>query len=306
MPIQFQCPHCQHAMQLPDTAAGKQGKCPKCSNAVTVPAARGSAPPNPHDEEFWSELDEKKEAVHDEGEAPKPVKKSDAQILKHMLGKAEAEKAVKRIGMPWERPEEGGMFDRFWDTAIAVFNQPQNAFSEMKLQGGMGKPFTFLLVGQTTGFLMQAVYAVCFAAIIIISNATEESPLVAGAIAVTLVIAFFVAFIGGLIGAIIQLFLQAGLIHLFLKMVGVSDKPFETAFRVTAFANGSIALCQFLPAIGIPIMLFFWFFTLTKGLAAAFVIPGNKAFIAVFLTFVIALLPIVGPAFFLALSWLYS
>ena len=45
MPIEFQCPACQAALRVPDTAIGKQAKCPRCGQIVTVVGA----PPNEPD-----------------------------------------------------------------------------------------------------------------------------------------------------------------------------------------------------------------------------------------------------------------
>lgn len=315
MPIQFQCPHCRHAMQLPDAAAGKQGKCPNCSNAVTVPAPQAAAPLNPHDAEFWSELDGKKEVVHDEHEAPKHVKKTDAQLLKYMLGKVEAAKVVKRIGTPWERPKEGRMFDRFWDTAIGVMNHSTDTFNEMRVTGGIGSPFRFLIIGVLLGSLMLAVYSTVAVAIVVVPAAravnvpppegefdeadTEAVEAATGAVVtvaliLTLIMAFSIVFFGVTIVAFIHVFLQAGGLQLALPMVGVKEATFEKSFRVVAFTNGSIYLCNIVPGLGLGFMLGLWFNSLIKGLESVYQIPNKKAVLAVLLLFVPLVLPIVA------------
>jgi phage FluMu protein Com len=43
MPINVTCPTCNATLRAPDTAAGKQIKCPKCQTVITVPGA--AAPP---------------------------------------------------------------------------------------------------------------------------------------------------------------------------------------------------------------------------------------------------------------------
>ena len=43
MPINVTCPSCSATLRAPDTAAGKQIKCPKCQTVITVPGA--TAPP---------------------------------------------------------------------------------------------------------------------------------------------------------------------------------------------------------------------------------------------------------------------
>lgn len=324
MPIQFQCPHCQHAMRLPDTSAGKQGKCPKCSNAVTVPAAGAGAPSNRHDDEFWSELgDDKKEQHVAEDEPPKPKKKSDAQILKHMLGKAEEAKVVKRIGLPWERPREGGMFDRFWDTAIGVMNHSTETFAEMKLTGGLGGPLKFLLVGAVLGSLIAAVYGLIGNAIATIdfsavateaiedaeasgdldsAEAATVGTVVTVAMVVGLVIGFFLTLFGGIIGGIIHTFLQAAGLQLALPIAGVKNPDFEKNFRVAAFTNGSIFLCNIVPGLGAAFMLFLWFKGMIQGLESVYEVPTKAAAIAVILLFIPLLLPIVAVVLFFALT----
>jgi len=37
MPIEFTCPRCQTAIQVPDESAGKKGRCPNCQGKVRVP-----------------------------------------------------------------------------------------------------------------------------------------------------------------------------------------------------------------------------------------------------------------------------
>jgi hypothetical protein len=307
-------------MQLPDTAAGKQGKCPKCSNAVTVPAAATTAPSNPHDEEFWSELNEKKDdAPQEEKDPHKSEKRTDAQILKKMLGKAEEAKVVKRIGMPWERPRMGGMFDRYWDTAIGVMNHATDTFAEMKITGGIGSPLKFLILGAVFGSLIMSVYGLAGNAITLYSSAPAPTADVAEgeeaaapapsfvltpAMAIGVAVAFFATLFGGAIGGLLHGFLQAAGLQLTLPMVGVKQPSFEKNFRVAAYTTGSIFLCNIVPGLGIPFMLFLWFNGLIKGLESVYEIPNKKAAMAVLLLAVPLVLPIVAVVGFVALTML--
>ncbi len=49
MPIQIECPGCKAAIQVPDEAAGKQGKCMQCGHRIAVPGGKatlgGISPP---------------------------------------------------------------------------------------------------------------------------------------------------------------------------------------------------------------------------------------------------------------------
>ncbi|MBI2479839.1 MAG: hypothetical protein HYV60_14755 [Planctomycetia bacterium] len=310
-------------MQLPDTAAGKQGKCPKCSKAVTVPAGGAAAPSNPHDDEFWSELDEKKEAAPKEKVDPhKPEKRSDAQILKKILGKAEEAKVVKRIGMPWERPREGGMFDRYWDTAIGVMNHTKDTFAEMRITGGIGAPLKFLILGAVFGSLILAVYGLAGNAITIFSaahaasqpadNAEGEEGEQAAATGIVItpvmvigaVVAFFLTLFGVMIGGLLHAFLQAAGLHLSLMMVGVKQPSFEKNFRVSAYTTGSIFLCNIVPGLGAGFMLFLWFNGMIKGIESVYEVPNKTAVLAVLLLAVPLVFPIVAVVGFFALTML--
>ena len=41
MTIAFQCSGCGSALRVPDTMAGRRGKCPKCAAVNSIPGAGG-------------------------------------------------------------------------------------------------------------------------------------------------------------------------------------------------------------------------------------------------------------------------
>jgi len=43
--IRFQCPHCDGRLQVPDTHAGTEGRCPRCKKTVTAPSVPSSERP---------------------------------------------------------------------------------------------------------------------------------------------------------------------------------------------------------------------------------------------------------------------
>ncbi|HEY7153138.1 MAG TPA: hypothetical protein VH575_04165 [Gemmataceae bacterium] len=45
MPIKFTCPHCKRAMVVPDSLAGKKGRCKACQKILTVPNPATAKPP---------------------------------------------------------------------------------------------------------------------------------------------------------------------------------------------------------------------------------------------------------------------
>lgn len=52
------------------------------------------------------------------------------------------------------------------------------------------------------------------------------------------------------VGAAIGLFIEAGVVHLLLMMLGGANRSFETTVRAVAFTNGSTALFQVVPVLG--------------------------------------------------------
>jgi len=299
MPIQFQCPHCRHALQLPDSAAGKQGKCPKCGGVVTVPS--GAAPAlSPEDEEFWSEVGGEPQGPHQpEEEAPAgPEKKSDAQVLKMYFEDKTEEKELRRTGFPWEISDEG-FFDRYWDTAVAIMNHPSDTWATMKLGGGYGKPLTYLLTGAAFGCFFGAVWVVAINLVVLFTTIQgmqlEEGqvrpPMFTTAIVVGLAVVFFGGFLGGAVAVVIGNFIQAALVHLMAKVVGIKDTNYETTFRVVSYANGSIMVWSVIPLFGGLFGLIVWLYSVTFGLASSYNVPNQKAALAVILYFVPFVLP---------------
>ena len=124
------------------------------------------------------------------------------------------------------------------------------------------------------------------------------------AMAIYMVVAFFATFIGGAIGGVVHTFLQAAGLQVTLPMVGVKDANFETNFRVAAFTNGSIYLCNIVPGLGGAFMLFLWFNGMIKGLESVYKVPAKTAGLAVFILFIPLVLPIVAVVGFLALTML--
>lgn len=322
MPIQFQCPHCGHSMQLPDASAGKQGKCPKCQGVVTVPAA--VAPASAHDDEFWSEVGEdKQEGPAEEEDSHGRPKQTEAQLLKMYLAKGEEEKVLKRIGLPWENPSEGGAMERYWDTAIAIMNHPATAFGEMRLTGGIKTALIFLILGAVFGSFFSALYVTIgntVAAVGILRVADEivdeeledeeaadtASTVITAAVAIGLVIWFFVVFFGGIFGTMVHTFLQTLILHGTLSVAGIKDKDFERTFRITAFTCGSIQLCAIVPGLGSGFMLLLWFIAMGNGIMAVYGATQKQAAIAILLVFVPLLLPIVAVVGFVVFSTMYG
>jgi hypothetical protein len=217
------------------------------------------------------------------------------------------------------------MFDRYWDTAIGVMNHSTDTFAEMKVTGGTGGPLKFLLLGALLGSLIGAVYGLIGNAITVVSasgvlsqmsteaeegeEGDEEAAAAAGlvitaAMVIYMAVAFVATFFGGIIGGIIHTYLQAAGLQLALPIVGVKQPSFEKNFRVAAFTNGSVYLCNIVPGLGGAFMLFLWFNGMIKGLESVYEIPNKTAVLAVLVLFIPLVLPIVAVVGFFALTML--
>ncbi len=92
MPIKIVCPKCNANLQVPDSMAGKQGKC-KCGNMLSVPAVAAATAPNTNVPQSASarnvsalleevtDLDFKSKAVVPRPDAV-PTKRSETALLK--------------------------------------------------------------------------------------------------------------------------------------------------------------------------------------------------------------------------------
>ena len=98
---------------------------------------------------------------------------------------------------------------------------------------------------------------------------------------VTLAIGLVVTFIGAIAfaanSAVTGAFISGGLIHLFLKLVGGTDHPFEVTFRVVCYAFGSTAMYQMIPICGGIVAGVANLVTLIIGMYAVHETSGGKA-----------------------------
>ena len=158
----------------------------------------------------------------------------------------------KRSGLPWDDREHEE--SPFWSTVKMVLFSPTQAFYRMRRKGGLGGPLLFCVTGAVLGMLFTLAYNLLFQALSI-GLALSRAPIPRRA-ASTLrwPSASWSLFIGAIafaaIGAVTGAFINGGLIHLFLKLVGGTDHPFEVTFRVVCYAFGSTAMYQMIPICG--------------------------------------------------------
>lgn len=161
------------------------------------------------------------------------------------------ESSLEALDMPsWERRKEIGFFSALIATAKEVLLSPDATFANMRRTGGFGGPFAYYIIPQAiTGVIMSVIMAVMFGVIMAGAQAGTHSPqeeklmaLFGGFGAVGIGLFYLLAFI---VMVPISLFVGTGILHLLLKLWGARNAPFETTFRVVAYAWGSVGLLMF-------------------------------------------------------------
>ncbi len=101
----------------------------------------------------------------------------------------------------------------------------------------------------------------------------------------------------GIPALIMNSFIQAGLIHVVLMMLGSARRDFEATFRVICFSLGSSALIYVIPCVASLIAPIFFLIAVITGIARAHEISGGKAALAV-----LAPAIVIVPIFLLLIS----
>ena len=217
----------------------------------------------------------------------------------------------KRSGLPWDNRERAD--SPFWGTVKLVLGSPTKAFYLMRRTGGLGGPLSFCVFGVLTGAAATVGYVLAMQLVGLIlavarGGGAGQGPPPASAMVVGFLIVAAIYVVGGLVmsavGAVVTAFLHGGLIHLFLKLVGGADHPFETTFRVVCYALGATSVYQLIPGCGGLIGAVSNLVTLIIGMYAAHETTGGKAAAGVLLPIlsICALCGILAFAMFTAIS----
>lgn len=93
---------------------------------------------------------------------------------------------------------------------------------------------------------------------------------------------------------VIGVYLNAGMFHLGLMVLGGANHNFETTVRVVQYTIGSTAICAVIPAVGAFIQFIANIVILSIGLANAHETSGVKATFAVLIPFLLCIGLFVG------------
>lgn len=153
-----------------------------------------------------------------------------------------------RNGPAWEHRETLGFWVATRDTVKSILMEPSHAFSTMRVDGGISKPFWFNLIfaglGNVVLFLVLSLFQ---------ASMTSLSPELRGASGMPAGVAgvmFVFQLVWSFVGVAIGTFIQSGIIHVSLMICGGARRPYEATYRALAYGAGSVALLNLIPVLG--------------------------------------------------------
>lgn len=205
---------------------------------------------------------------------------------------AEAPPRPEERRFPWETRTSALDLGALWRTTREILFHPKRAFSSASYDAGSRSALIYALVYGSLGQIL-AIYWGTLGGILegtIETGTVETTLLFAGTALLTPV--FF----------LIVLYLGAGLVHLFLKLLRGVRRPFAATFQVAAYVCGATSLVNLLPLSLLPVVggmiISVWALVLNCiGLASAHQTSTARALLAL----VLPLLLLVGIAVLFAL-----
>lgn len=190
-----------------------------------------------------------------------------------------------RPGLPWEY--KGHNFPSWWETAKLCMMQPSQAFSIMRLYGGMGSPMLYCGFGLGIGAAANLLWNLPMTLGLMMVGKQQGGADAGVLMGVQLAVQLAQSVMFVLLGATVFLLIGTAITHVCLMMVGGAHQGFETTLRVLAFAQGSTAWLNIIPCAG-PLMIFVWVIVLEiNGLAQAHQTTSGKAALALFLPLIV-------------------
>lgn len=201
-----------------------------------------------------------------------------------------------RTGPAWEQRQQLGMWKAIVGTVKAVLTLPAQTFATMKREGGIGSPLLFWLITGGVCLAIGQVYSV------LLQGAMTSAMTASGGASAQQAAAMFGmnAAVGAFsivwmpIAFLIGLFIQTGLTHLTLMMLKGANQPFETTFRVMAYAFGATATLHLIPLCGSTVAGLWGLVAVCIGLGPAHGTTTGKGVAATLIPFGVCCLAVFG------------
>ena len=179
--------------------------------------------------------------------------------------------------VPWELRSSWLDLAAFWQTSKSILFRPSTVFTALDYKSGIGSSLVYLLIygslGQIIGRYWITILGIQYGTID--SNALENTLDFACTILLTPVI--FLALI----------LVAACLVHLVLRILLATRRPFSTTFQVMAYASGATSIINVIPFLGRIVMPLWALVLYLVGLSKAHQASKPKVLFALIMPIVI-------------------
>lgn len=179
---------------------------------------------------------------------------------------------------PWERRERYGLLNGLYLTVKDVLMAPGRFFHRMPTEVGLGQPLLFAIALGVIASLFSWMWTLTGSSLQVLLAQDQANAFKAPLVS-------FLAFLFSPLTVAIRVFIQAGLIHLCLGLVGGNRLGFEATFRVAAYSEAT-GILSLVPVCG-SVISFPWALVVAViGLYSIHETEPWKAVVAVLLPFI--------------------
>jgi hypothetical protein len=186
-------------------------------------------------------------------------------------------KIVRTGGVDWEMRSSWLDVAAFWRTSKSILFRPSGIFSALNYDSGIGNSLVYLLIygslGQIIGRYWLTILGIHYG--IEQGGALDNTLHFAGTMVLTPVI------------FLLLILVAAGLVHLVLRILLATRRPFSATFQVMAYASGAASIVNVIPFLGRIVMPLWALVLYLVGLSKAHHTSKAKVFFAIFLPLVI-------------------
>jgi hypothetical protein len=229
----------------------------------------------------WQPLSQFSEFAAETAGAPPPAPPVVTSTTPPLTAAGSIEAPPSRTGLPWDEREQKGWFNAFIETLQMVLTRPDYAFRAMKVEGGVGGPVIYALIGGCAGGVVSFLFSLALQSVGLATRHNTFAMLTGiGAGSVVFIILLPIIIILGL-------FIGGAIVHVCLMIVGGANRTFETTLRVLAFTQGSTGPLQMIPLCGGLVAGVWGLVVNCIGLARAHETETGRAVLAVFLPLIV-------------------
>ncbi|MDR3074111.1 MAG: zinc-ribbon domain-containing protein [Deltaproteobacteria bacterium] len=296
--MQIHCPICGHSREvnlekIPPTA--EFATCPKCRHrfrfrVLDPDTEERPVPPAPKPEhaDVWDAVDSLQDRWKEQDAAAQPADSREGP----QTGRTARSPGREEVPIPWENPRRLGFFRSFLNTTLWALLRPSYFFGALTKRPALLPAFLYYLIFGYLQSIFQLLWLPMFLNVVrepLIERVGEES-------FATLVSGFELSAHTPMLLALpfslaIQLFLSAGMIHLFIRLMAPQEADFSLAIKVTAYASASVVLTA-IPLAGLFLGFAGHFVLMLIGCRSAFKLSWGRSLAAILPLYSLALIPL--------------